>query len=66
MLEDNEITCFSPGKQLETEKECLQKVMEIRYEDYEIDSFNASESDLEENNLNEVGDDSEEDECRIM
>ena len=60
--EDNEITFFSPGKQLETGKERQQKTMETRYEDYEIDPFNIAESDIEENPLNEGDDDSEEDE----
>ena len=47
--EDNKITCFEPGKQLEFGKEHLQSAVENRHEDYENEPFNLDKSDVEEN-----------------
>ena len=53
---------FQSGQAIGDGERTLQKAMGTRHEDYQIDPFNVAESDIEGNPLNEVDDDSGENE----
>ena len=60
--EDNEITCFAPGKPLASGRERLLQAIENRHEDVSRDPFILNDSDIENNPANEVDEDSGTDE----
>ena len=60
--EDNEITCFAPGKPLASGRERILQAIENRHEDVSRDPFILNHSDIENNPANEVDEDSGTDE----